>query len=63
MTQDERADYQSKMLSMKSYDQCVAYQSEHRKLIEKRAKERGVAAPPAPRMNPCDRLRARGQFK
>jgi hypothetical protein len=51
------------MLSMKTYDQCVAYQGEHRKLIEQRAKERGVPAPPAPRMNPCDRLRARGQFK
>ena len=62
MTPAEREEYQGRMRSMKTYSECVAYQKEHRKLLEQRAKERGAALPPQ-RMNPCDQMRSRGLLK
>jgi hypothetical protein len=62
MTPEERTEYQSKMRGMKTYDECKAYQDEHRKLMEQRAKDKGITLP-APRMNPCDRMKARGLIK
>ncbi|WP_417067625.1 hypothetical protein [Niveibacterium terrae] len=62
MTPEERTEHRNKMRSMKSYDECVAYQGEHHKLMEGRAKEKGVSLP-APRANACDQMKARGFFK
>ena len=62
MTPAEREEYQGRMRSMKSYNECVAYQNDHRKLMEQRAKERSVTLPPQ-RMNPCDQMRSRGLLK
>lgn len=62
MTPEERTEHRNKMHSMKSYDECVAYQSEHHKLMEQRAKEKGVTLP-APRARACDQMKARGFFK
>lgn len=62
MTAEERTEHRNKMRSMKSYDECVAYQSEHHKQMEQRAKEKGVSLPP-PRTRACDQMKARGFFK
>lgn len=62
MTPDERTEHRNTMRSMKSYAECVAYQSEHHKRMEERAKEKGVSLPP-PRARACDQMKARGFFK
>ena len=62
MTPEERTEHRNKMRGMKSYDECVAYQGEHHKLMEQRAKEKGVTLP-APRARACDQMKARGFFK
>ena len=62
MTPEERTEHQNKMRSMKTYEECTAYQQEHRKLMEQRAKEKGATLP-TPRMNACDRMKARGLIK
>jgi hypothetical protein len=50
------------MLNMKTYAECKAYIDEHRKTMEARAKEKGVAAPPGPRSNMCERMKQRGRI-
>lgn len=62
MTPEERTEHQTKMHSMKTYDECKAYHEEHRKLMEQRAKDMGVTLPTPP-SSPCDMMRARGIFK
>ncbi len=59
MTPEEQTAQQAKMRAVKSYDECKLVRTEHRTLMEKRAKEKGVALF-APRGNPCDNLKARG---
>lgn len=59
MTQEERNAHRQKMWSFKTYDECKAYQLEHHQTMEARAKEKGQAIVP-PRMNACDRMKARG---
>src|SRR3954471_14903242 len=61
MTPDERNEHRQKMLGITTYAECQSVQAEQRKLIEERAKERGVAAPPVPRTDMCERMRARGR--
>lgn len=62
MTPEERAAHREKMLSLKTYDECKAYQAEHRVTMEARAKEKGTTLP-VPRQNGCDRMKARGLIK
>jgi hypothetical protein len=62
MSPEERTAHQQKMWSFKTYDECKAYQDEHHKAMEARAKEQGKTLP-APRANACDRMKARGIIK
>ncbi len=59
MTQEEHVAHREKMWSFKNYDECKAYQLEHHQLMETRAKAQGKKIVP-PRMNACDRMKARG---
>ena len=59
MTAEERTAFQIKMRAVKTYDECKLTQTEHRSLMETRAKEKGVKLM-APRQNACDNLKARG---
>lgn len=62
MTPDERTAFQKQMREVKTYDECVALQTEHRGAMEVRAKEKGVTLQ-TPRRNVCDNLQARGLVK
>ena len=62
MTADERTAFQKQMREVKTYDECVALQTEHRGAMEVRAKEKGVTLQ-TPRRNVCDNLQARGLIK
>lgn len=62
MTPEERTAFQTQMRSVKTYDECVAVQTEHRGAMEVRAREQGVTLP-TPRQNGCDNLKARGMIK
>ena len=62
MSAEERTAHRQKMWSFKSYDECKAYQEEHHKGMEAKAKEQGKTLP-ASRNNACDRMKARGLFK
>lgn len=62
MTAEERAAHREKMWSFKTYEECKAYQAEHHKAMEAKAKEQGKTLP-APRANACDRMKASGQLK
>jgi hypothetical protein len=64
MTPQERIEHQTKMRSFKTYDECKAYQEEHHKLMETRAKEKGVTLP-AWKSGPygCENMKARGFIK
>lgn len=59
MTPEERTAYQVKMRAVKTYDECKLVQQEQHQTIETRAKEKGITLP-TPRMNRCDRMKARG---
>ena len=59
MTQEERTEMQGKMRTVKTYDECKQLQTEHRVLMEARAKEKGVTLR-EPRQNGCDRMKAKG---
>ncbi|MDO8989823.1 MAG: hypothetical protein Q7U91_09335 [Sideroxyarcus sp.] len=45
MTPEERIEHQSKIRGFKKYEDCHAYQLDHHRLMEARAKQRGVALP------------------
>jgi hypothetical protein len=62
MTTEERTAHRQKMWSFKTYDECKAYQDEHHKAMEAKAKEQGKTLP-APRNNACDRMKAHGVIK
>jgi len=63
MTPAERTEHQTKMRSFKTYDECKAYQEEHHKQMEERAKEKGVTLPPMGSRYGCDNMKARGFLK
>jgi len=64
MTQQERTDHQTRMRSFKTYDECKAYEADHHKQMEARAKERGTTMPPMGKGNyGCDNLKAMGYLK
>lgn len=62
MTEQERTDWRTKMHAAKTYDECLALREEHHKLMETRAKEKGVTLP-TPRRNGCDMMKSRGYFQ
>ena len=59
LTPEERTSFQNQMREVKTYEQCVKVQTEHRGMVEVRAKEQGVNLM-IPRQNLCDNLKARG---
>lgn len=61
MTPEERTAQQTKMRSVKTYDECKQIQAEHRVGMEARAREKGVTLP-MPRQNGCDNMKARGMI-
>jgi hypothetical protein len=50
------------MRAVTTYDECKLLQTEHRDVMETRAKEKGVTLQ-TPRQNGCDNLKARGLIK
>lgn len=62
MSREERAEHRNRMLSMKSYEECVAYLEGHHKAMEARAKERGRPGPAVPAQNMCERMKQAGRF-
>ena len=62
LTPEERAQHREAMHSLTTVEQCNAYIAGHRQMLEERAKEKGVAPPPGPRGNVCERMKARGMF-
>ena len=62
MTQQEQTDHRIKMRATKTFDECTALQTEHRAVLESRAKEKGVQLR-APRRNVCEAWKAQGVIK
>ena len=62
MTAEERTANQTKMLAVKTYDECKLVQAEQHAAMQARAKEKGVTLN-VPRQNGCDRMKARGFIK
>ncbi len=63
MTPAERTEHQTKMRSFKTYDECKAYQEQHHKIMDARAKEKGVTLPAMGSGYGCDNMKARGYLK
>ena len=61
-TPEERTAFQIKMREVKTYDECKVVQADHYKVLESRAKDKGVTLQ-GPRQNGCDMLKARGLIK
>lgn len=55
MTQQERLEHRNKMRSLQTEQEREAYQLEHHKRMQERAKEKGVSLPPEPMMRPGGR--------
>lgn len=53
MSQQERDEHRERMRSMKTYEECKAYQEQHHEQMAARAKERGRKAPVQPRRDAC----------
>jgi hypothetical protein len=62
MSREERGEHRNRMLSMKSYDECVAYLEQHHKRMEARAQERGRPGPAMPAQSMCERMKQAGRF-
>jgi len=45
MTPEERIEHQAKVRGFRTYEECKTYQVEHHRLIEARARQRGMALP------------------
>lgn len=45
MTPEERIEHQAKIRGFKTYEECRTYQVEHHRLMEERARQRGMALP------------------
>lgn len=59
MTPEERNAWRNQMREVKTYEECMATQEAHRKIMEERAKEKGVTLRP-PRRNGCEVMKAKG---
>ena len=53
MNQQERSEHRERMRSMKTYEECKAYQEQHHEQMAARAKERGGKALSQPRRDGC----------
>ena len=62
LTPEERTSFQNRMRNVESYDECVQIQTEHRGMVEVRAKEKVVNLM-TPMRNMCDNLKARGAIQ
>ena len=62
LTPEEQTSFQNQMRKVETYNECIQVQTEHRGMVEVRAKEKGVNLM-APRQNFCDNLKARGAIK
>lgn len=56
MTSEERIAHQARIRGFKTYDECRAYQAEHHRLMEARAREQGRPLPGG-RRDICAHLR------
>ncbi len=59
LTSEEMVAHRNAMRAAKSVEECKALQTEHRALLETRAKDKGVSLP-VPRANACERRFAAG---
>lgn len=57
MSQQERNEHRDRMRSMKTYEECKAYQDQHHEQMAARAKERGGKALAQPRRDACGSLK------
>lgn len=57
MTEQERREHRTRMRSMKTYEECTAYQAQHHEQMAARAKERGGKMPGQPRRDACAGLK------
>ena len=62
LTPEERTSFQNRMRNVETYDECIQVQTEHRGMVEVRAKEKGVNLM-IPMRNMCDNLKARGAIQ
>lgn len=62
LTPEERTAHRDAMHSFKTVEECTAYMTQHQQLLQERAKAQGVAVPPGPRGNACERMKARGMI-
>lgn len=61
MTSQERVEHQNQMRSLKTYEECKAFQAQHHETMMERAREKGVALPMGKGgAYGCDNLEARG---
>ena len=58
MTPEERTAHQQQMQAVKGYEECTTLRDQHREQMAARAKEKGLAKPPAtPRRDACAALK------
>ena len=62
MTPQERTAHQTQMRAVTTYDECKTLLEENHKIMEARAKEKGVKLP-TPRQNGCEVMKTRGFIK
>ena len=62
LSPEERTSFQNRMRNVETYDECIQVQTEHRGMVEVRAKEKGVNLM-TPMRNMCDNLKARGAIQ
>lgn len=62
LTPEEQTAHRTAMHSFKTVEECTAYMTQHQQLLQERAKAQGVAVPPGPRGNACERMKARGMI-
>ena len=53
MSRAERDEHRSRMRSMKTEEECRAYQAQHHEQMAARATEKGIKSLPGPRRDPC----------
>ncbi|MCX7897803.1 MAG: hypothetical protein N2441_08015 [Rhodocyclaceae bacterium] len=59
MSPEERRAWREQMHAVKTYEECVATREAHRRVMEERAREKGLQLR-APRRDGCEIMRSRG---
>jgi hypothetical protein len=62
MTPAERGAHQTKISSLRTYEECRTYMDEHHRMMETRAKEKGTTLMMM-RADPCTDMKAAGRIK